>query len=334
MRWDIHNHVIPVQAIEQSGPKAPFKITGDHIEGAGIKFPLTPDFIDAKAKLQALTTTGLGAAIVSLAPPLFGHGLEKTEAEAWAGSVNDAMRSFCQEAPERLRWLAHVALQSPETLAWQLRTAIADGAVGVQIGTSLAGDCLENAELDALWATAEELRVPILLHPMQRGDHPLLRDWYLQNVIGNPLETAIAVERMICAGIFTKHPDLRVVLVHGGGYLPWQLGRLRHASKVRPEFAGSTIDFDAIRQNIFVDSLTHDPAVLRVLVEQLGADHVMLGTDAPFDMAAENPVEDLIHAVGETTGEYIMTDVPDQVFGLTDSSCSHAHPARPLVVNS
>lgn len=334
MRWDVHNHVVPIQAIEQSGPDASFSIANEHVEGGGIRFPITPDFVEAEAKLHALSRSGLEGAIVSLAPPLFGYNLRRQEAEGWAVNVNEAMKSFCEFDPTRLRWLAHLALQSPDTVERQLRSAVADGAVGVQIGTSLAGNALEEAGLDPLWATAEDLGIPVLLHPMQRGDHPLLRDWYLQNVIGNPLETTIAVERMICAQVFEKFPDLRVVLVHGGGYLPWQLGRLRHAAKVRPEFKGLTIDFDAVRKNIFVDTLTHDPAILRLLIQQLGADHVMVGTDAPFDMGAENPVEDLIEAVGATVAELIMNDVPDRLFQLTAPGCSHKHSEQPVTVNS
>jgi aminocarboxymuconate-semialdehyde decarboxylase len=113
-----------------------------------------------------------------------------------------------------------------------------------------------------------------------------------------------------------RHPELRLLLVHGGGYLPWQLGRLTHGSKVRPEFEGHSIDAGSILRNVTVDCLTHDPDVLRLLVERVGLDRVVLGTDLPFDMASTNPVEALIEAVGISAAEQIMCKGPARLFGL------------------
>jgi aminocarboxymuconate-semialdehyde decarboxylase len=113
-----------------------------------------------------------------------------------------------------------------------------------------------------------------------------------------------------------RHPELRLLLVHGGGYLPWQLGRLTHGSKVRPEFEGHSIDAGSILRNVTVDCLTHDPDVLRLLVERVGLERVVLGTDLPFDMASTNPVDTLVEAVGIAAAEQIMCKGPARLFGL------------------
>jgi aminocarboxymuconate-semialdehyde decarboxylase len=156
----------------------------------------------------------------------------------------------------------------------------------------------------------------LMLHPAYNNPHPGLEGYHLQNAIGNQLETTIAAERLIVTGVLDRHPKLRLLLVHAGGYMPWQAGRLRHAATVRAELADSPPDPHDYFGRIVVDTITHDAAALRFLVERVGADNVAMGTDLPFDMATPGPVAALEEAVDVETARQVMEETPQRLFRL------------------
>jgi aminocarboxymuconate-semialdehyde decarboxylase len=197
-----------------------------------------------------------------------------------------------------------------------LGDATAAGAVGAAIGTSVAGRRVDEPDYEVFWAQAEALGCPVLIHPAFNCSHPALEQWYLQNTIGNPLETTIVVERLICSGMLGRHPGVRLVLMHGGGFLPYQTGRLVHARSVRPELADSPADAWSFFGQLFFDTITHDAQALRYLVERVGLDHVVLGTDLPFDMALASPVATLTEALDPEQVQAVAADNPRRLFGL------------------
>jgi aminocarboxymuconate-semialdehyde decarboxylase len=318
MRWDVHNHAVPREAIEllRSAEGYPIKVEGDFMEADRVRAELTPLFTDPAAKLEQLEQLGLGAAVVSVSPALFAYETDADRGAELCRAVNAGLERFCSHSPERLRWLAHAPLQSPGAAAGVLAEAAGAGAVGAQIGTSVVGKPLAEAGLDPFWSAAEEHDMALMLHPAYNNPHPGLEGYHLQNAIGNQLETTIAAERLIVAGVLDRHADLRLLLVHAGGYLPWQAGRLRHAATVRAELAGSPPDPHAYFGRIIVDTITHDTAALRFLVQRVGADNVVMGTDLPFDMATPQPVAVLEEAVDSDTARRIMEDTPARLFAL------------------
>ncbi|HEV3376070.1 MAG TPA: amidohydrolase family protein [Thermoleophilaceae bacterium] len=318
MRWDVHNHAVPREAVEllREGDGYPIKVEGDFMEADRVRAELTPVFTDPAVKLEQLAEVGLDAAAVSVSPALFAYETDEERGAALCGAVNAGLADLCAFDPERLRWLAHVPLQAPQAAAELLTEAAQAGAVGAQIGTSVAGTPLADAGLDPLWATAADRDLPLMLHPAYNNAHPGLEGFHLQNAVGNQLETTIAAERLIVTGALDRHPGLRLLLVHAGGYIPWQGGRLRHAATVRPELAGAPPDPHDYWGRIFVDPITHDAAALRYLVGRVGPDNVAMGTDLPFDMATPDPVAALEEAVGEDAARRIMEDTPRRLFGL------------------
>ncbi len=156
----------------------------------------------------------------------------------------------------------------------------------------------------------------MLVHPAFNEPHAALEPFYLQNVIGNPLETTVMVERLICAGVFARHPGLRLVLLHGGGYLPYQAGRLAHACGVRPEIPIQAGDVWRAFGQLYFDTITHDAAALRFLAQRVGTDHVLLGTDLPFDMAIQDPRAVLAGAFDEPARGQIGAANAARLFGL------------------
>ena len=192
--------------------------------------------------------------------------------------------------------------------------AVADGAVGVEVGTNIAGRRLDDPVYEPFWAAAERLGAPVLIHPAFNEDNRGMSDFYFQNVIGNQLETTIAIERLIAAGVLDRHPGVRIVLVHAGGYFPFQAGRLRHARTVRVELQDSPTDPWKYFGQVVVDIITHDTETLSHLIARVGRDNVVMGTDLPFDMATPEPMKMLEAAADAETVRVISESNPAKLY--------------------
>ena len=319
MKIDVHNHAIPQTVIELMGkdPVYRTKVEGDRVSGGNhVSFTLFPSFRDPDAKIRELDSKRLDGAIISPAPPIFFYDAPAAAGEAICKAANQGLQEFAAHRPDRLRWMAHVPMANPQRAAEVLTQAVAAGAVGVEVGTSIAGRRLDEPGFEPFWDAAEEAAVPVMLHPAYNEANAALNQFYLQNVIGNLLETTIAIERLICAGVLDRHPRLRLFLVHAGGYYPFQAGRLRHAKTVRPELKNAPSDPWAYRGQVFVDTITHDVEALTYLISRMGADNVVIGTDLPFDMAPTQPVEELERATDAMTARRIGEENPTRLYGF------------------
>jgi aminocarboxymuconate-semialdehyde decarboxylase len=317
---DIHNHVIPDAVLRLGEQDSRLGISaGDGMFRSPhhVPFPLLPAFHSPQEKVADLAGRGLWGAVISPAPVLFGYDLAPDAAVALCEASNKGMAEFCAHAPDRLHWLANLPMQDPVLAAGMYADAAAAGAVGAAVGTSIAGRRLDEADFEAFWAQADTIARPVFIHPAFNCSHPALDQWYLQNAIGNPLETTIVVERLICAGVLTRHPQIRLVLVHGGGFLPYQTGRLVHARSVRPELADAPVNAWEFFGRLYFDTITHDAQALRYLVERVGLDQVVLGTDQPFDMALAAPVATLTDALTEAQIQAVAVANPRRLFGLS-----------------
>jgi aminocarboxymuconate-semialdehyde decarboxylase len=321
LKIDVHNHAIPQTAIELLNGHSVYGATvedGVWRGGVHVNFELAPSFLDAGAKLAELESKGIDGAVVSVSPTIFYYHVDAKAAEAMAVGANEGLAGMAAEHPDRLRWMASVPLQAPERAAEVLEEAVRAGAVGVEIGTSAGPETpLDDPSLEPFWAAAAKLGAPVMLHPAYVPKHPRLQDYYLENVIGFPLETTIALERLICSGLLDRHPELRVVGLHAGGYFPWQAGRLRHARTVRPELASSPTDPWSYLGQILLDPIAHDADALRYLVAKVGAENLVLGTDLPFDMATPDPLGALRAALDEETVAQITERNPAELYRFT-----------------
>jgi aminocarboxymuconate-semialdehyde decarboxylase len=320
---DIHNHVIPVEVLDlyRREPAYGVRISGSTWAGVHhVPFTIEASFHEPAAKLAELDSHEIASAVVSPPPSLFHYEVSSDLAAVLCDTCNEGMAKFCTAAPRRLHWLANLPMQDPPRAAASYRTAVAHGCVGAAIGTSIAGRRLDEPEFEEFWDTAEAVTRPVLMHPAFNTEHAGLAPYYLQNAIGNPLETTVAVERMICAGVFARHPALRLVVLHGGGYLPYQAGRLAHASGVRPEIPVDAPEIWRAFSQLYFDTITHDLAALKYLAERVGADHVVLGTDLPFDMALREPAAVLAQGFDDTVRLRIGARNPARLFGLDEPS--------------
>ena len=321
MRVDVHNHAIPEPAVELLARDATYGATvsgGRWRGGVHVDFEVVPSFLDPAAKLSELEAAELEAAVVSVSPTLFYYHVDDEAGEAMARAVNQGLAEMAATNPRRLKWMASVPLQAPERAAAVLADAVAAGCAGVEIGTAVGRERrLDDPVLEPFWEAAGRLGMPVMLHPAYTVPNPSLADYYLENVIGFPLETTVAIERLVCAGTLDRHPGLRLVLLHAGGYFPWQAGRLRHARTVRPELAGSPADPWSYLGQVLLDPITHDADALRYLIAKAGAANLVMGTDLPFDMATPEPMAALRAACDdEDTVTAIAERNPSALYGF------------------
>jgi aminocarboxymuconate-semialdehyde decarboxylase len=178
------------------------------------------------------------------------------------------------------------------------------GLKGVEISTSVNGEELDAARLTPFWKKAEELGAVIFIHPFGTTLGERTRTHYLSNIIGQPLETTIALSHLIFGGVLDRHPGLRIVAAHGGGYLPSYCGRTNHGHAVRPETkAGAQLRPVDYLRRMWFDTLVYEPEGLRHLVSVVGASQVVVGSDYPFDMGHYDPHALLAATEGLTAAE-------------------------------
>lgn len=292
---DVHSHFIPIDFIEMARRGRAIdgvevrRVDGEErvVHPQGYSYRLDPEFWDLEAKLRQMDRLGIDVAVLSIAPPLFFYWADPHAATAFCRLANEALARFIHPSGGRLYGLATVPMQSPKVAEEELRYAVLElGLKGAVIGTSVEGIPLEDERFEPFWAAVEELEIPVMLHPYYVGPRPGLSDFYLVNLIGNPLDTSVAAARLILSGFLDRHPRVRLLLVHGGGFLPYQIGRLDHGFRVRPETQQHIRQVPSVYlDRFYFDTVVHADLPLWFLVELVGFDRVMVGTDLPFDMA-------------------------------------------------
>src|SRR5690606_39141580 len=211
-------------------------------------------------------------------------------------------------APDRLRGLGLVPLQHPEHTVPALDHALGQGLAGVEISSHAPGRELSDPAYEPFWSRAEETGALVFLHPFGCTLDERLDQWYLSNTVGQPTENAVALSHLIFSGVLDRHPGLKLVAAHGGGYLPFAIGRSDHAWRVRPDARGCEHEPSSYLRRLWFDTVVHDDRALRTLVEVAGADRVLLGSDYPFDMGLDDPVT-TIRAAG------LPDDATDRILG-------------------
>jgi aminocarboxymuconate-semialdehyde decarboxylase len=262
-----------------------------------------PKLTDAAVRLKAMDAQGVDIQLVSPSPSHYHYWAEPQLAEKVCRLANEGTAAHCAKAPDRLHGLGLVPLQHPDLAVGLLDHALDHGLSGVEISSHAPGHELSDPAYEAFWSRAEETGALVFLHPFGCSLDERLDQWYLSNTVGQPTENAVALSHLIFSGVLDRHPGLKLIAAHGGGYLPTHIGRSDHAWRARPDARGCEREPSSYLKQLYFDTLVHDPQVLRELLRAVGPERVLLGSDFPFDMGTDDPL-----------GALRAADLPDTDF--------------------
>ncbi len=313
-RIDVHSHVFPREMLDlirarphDFGMRFAATPAGERLlRDDGHATPLFDEFVDANAKVAGMDRKGLDISVISPTPMIYFYDLDADRAIAAARVINDGVARMVADRPDRLRGMATLPMQHADAAVAELERVVKDlGFRAIEVGCLMtANETLAAPRYRAILKRAQELKAFVFTHPHFTGERCGLEPYYLTNLIGHPLDTVTMAAHLMFSGTLDELPQLNIVLAHGGGYLPYQIGRLAHGYSVRkePHAYGASLPRDLLRRFYF-DALTHDDKALAFLLEQVGADRVVLATDAPFDMGEERPVARLDALAGLKTAD-------------------------------
>ena len=301
---DVHAHAIVPAALERMAAAHP-EFGPVLVEDAGNRYlkypgrerlgPLPASIFEPDSRLADMDTQRVDLQIIAIPPPNFHYHVPAAVGASFASIQNDELLALSDGTPDRFHVFGTLPLQDPEaSLAELERISGFPRLRGIQIGSNVAGVELDDPVLEPIWSDLEARNLPVWVHPDQRAiaGADRLNVYYLQNMIGLPLESTIAMARLIFGGVLQRHPGLRFGWVHGGGFAPYQIGRWEHGHGVRTEpkkFIGDASPRTYFNR-FFFDSLTHDGVSLELLGKRTDWKRLVLGSDYPFDMAATDPV--------------------------------------------
>lgn len=330
LRVDIHCHYLNPQVQQKTAPLDPGQYDPSRVYANAFTREVNvkqvtdrgPKLSTIEVRLKDMDRMGIDIQAVSPAPNQCAYWAEPDFGLEISRMVNDRLAEIVATWPERFVALGTVPLQNADMAVAELERCVKTlGLRGVEINPNVNGMDLTDPrlKLDKFFAKVQELGVVIFMHPLGYTQGERLMDHYFNNVIGNPLETTVAVSHLIFDGVMERHPKLKVVLPHAGGYLAHYWARMDHAHRARPDC--HTVIKKAptsYLRKFYFDTITFDRDMLRHLIDKWGEDHVLLGTDYPYDMGEVDPVG-LIESVprlGRAEKDRIMGGTAARLLGI------------------
>ncbi len=333
MAIDVHAHYVPrriIEVLETRGADYGISVVGQppaceqclHFAyGLRVRPFLARIVEDERVRIDSFTATGIDRQILSMWTDIFGYGLPADQGAAWHRLMNDCLADMCDKHPRHFSWLASGAMQDPARAARELERCVRErGAVGGVVSANVEDVNLGELELDEFWSAAVALGVPILIHSAQPAPVPRSRRYALNQVVQYTYDTTLTVGSLIWAGVLDRFPTLDLILPHGGGTVPYLIGRF-DCMHARMDKAASrnaaTQPPSAYLRRFHYDTIVHNPRVLRFLADSVAVDRLLIGSDDPFPPGDRDPLQSL-RAAGFTDDERRMIEEtnPRRLFRL------------------
>lgn len=313
MRIDTHAHIAPKELIPEMGEGYALERKADGstlIRTPAYRVPVPEEMFSPDEQIKKMESQGMEMRAISLAPFLMANEKNGLEAAAWMRRANDFVAECQRRDPEHFIGFGYLQLANVEEAVKEIdRCAGELGLAGFELPTNFRGENLDDARFEPVFQRLNERALPIIIHPtlVRMGDY--LQPYYLKNLLGNPFETAVAAARMLLSGFFTRYPSLRILFSHGGGAFPALIGRIAHRHPSLCDDEGRIV----LPGNVYLDEVVFDADMLRYLNRRF--DHLVFGTDAPFDMAESEPLLFAQVALGEEGLRRMEQNSMEFIFG-------------------
>ena len=323
-RIDLHCHFIPpalIDRIQSDGESHNVSVGSDgrvSFAGRDATQRMPAGMLDLDDRQAWMDAQGVDVQVLSAWMDFSAYVLDPEDGLWLARSLNE-LTAEAIAGRDRFRAMAAVPLQAPELAAQELRRAMTEhGMIAVEIATSVVDAELDDPSLSTFWSAAEELDALVLVHPYASIGSERLKRYFFNNVVGNPAEETVAAAHLIFGGVLERHPALKVCLTHGGGFLPYQIGRQDRGYTALPKLTAEHLEAapSSYLRRFFFDTVVHGAEALRFLVDRVGSDRVVLGSDYPFPMGDPEPVATVGNArLPDDSMQAILGDNPRTALG-------------------
>lgn len=315
---DFHTHFVPpalLDFLERHGDRIGLRLLQKEVDGQILRFPdggntgmpFFPELIEFDRRLALQQQMGINVQIMSCWNDVFGYFLSAEGGAELSRVTNEALQASAAGQPGTIVPMGTVPLQSPYHAADEVRfLARSLGIRSIQIGATVNNAFLDHDSFDVFWRACQDEQVAVFIHPTRTEPTGRYGRYFAGNIIGNPVETTLAAMEILLGGVLDRFGGLSIVLAHGGGFTPYQIGRMErgYTSNAQARSKAVMPPRESFRR-LYFDTLVYDPRALRYLVSIAGADHVLFGTDIPFPIADRNAVEETYGALEDLPEEQI-----------------------------
>jgi aminocarboxymuconate-semialdehyde decarboxylase len=303
MTIDVHAHFVPPAIMHDInargrdyGVSLVESAPGCHcckFEGGQTIRPFFEMLLSVEKRLAAMDAQGVEREILTVWADIFGYSLPPAQGAEWHRVLNDNIRKVAEATPARFSWMCSGPLQDGALAAKELERCHNAGAIGTIVAANMRGENLGDCPLDEFWAACEALDIPIFIHPALPVSEGRARNFGLNQIIAYTADTTYTIGSMILAGVFDRYPKLEVILSHGGGTLPFLLGRFDRMHENSDRKATGDVAAalpSAYLHKFHYDTILHESGALQFLKAMVGVDRILLGTDEPFPVGDPDPL--------------------------------------------